>query len=48
MCVVIPLDNGKFQAYCIACHWSSPPKHLDYSAANAALRHDCADRRKRG
>jgi len=45
MCIVVPLDDGTYEAYCIACHWQGRPKPSRRSAESQARRHTC---RKRG
>lgn len=45
MCVVVPLENGTYEAYCIACGWHGVPKKAERSAENLARHHTC---RRRG
>lgn len=45
MCVVVPLDNGNWQAYCIACKWEPNDQRSKAAAERQARRHTC---RKKG
>lgn len=45
MCIVVPLDDGTYEPYCIACHWSGRPKRTRRMAENQARHHTC---RKKG
>ena len=45
MCIVVPLDDGTYEPYCIACPWSGRPKRTARMAETQARHHTC---RKRG
>jgi hypothetical protein len=45
MCVVVPLENGTYQGYCLGCAWITTPKKSKRAAETLAGRHNC---RKRG
>lgn len=45
MCIAVQLENGLWQAYCIACHWSGTELRTKEAAERSARRHTC---RKRG
>lgn len=39
-CVVVPREDGSFEAFCIACHWLRERK-TKAQAERAAARHEC-------
>jgi hypothetical protein len=45
MCVVVPREDGRHQAFCIACHWTGRPMATQAAAERQARRHSC---RKKG
>jgi hypothetical protein len=40
-CVVVPLEDGTYEPYCIACRWLGKPKKTYRLAESAARRHTC-------
>lgn len=40
MCVAVPMEDGSYQAFCIACKWLRPAK-TKAAAERKALRHSC-------
>lgn len=45
MCAVVPLEDGRHQAFCIACGWTGRPMATKGAAERQARRHSC---RKKG
>lgn len=45
MCAVVPTEDGRHQAFCIACGWLAKPQATKAAAERVAKRHSC---RKRG
>lgn len=42
MCAVAPTDDGRWQAFCIACSWQArTPSASKTAAENKAKRHQC-------
>lgn len=44
MCVVVPLENGTHQPYCIACGWEPRPRPSKRAAETLARHHSCPRR----
>lgn len=41
MCVVVQLEDGQWQGYCIACHWQPRASKTKPAAERKASRHTC-------
>lgn len=41
MCAVVPLENGRHQAFCIACGWTGTGLRTKDAAERQARRHSC-------
>lgn len=46
MCVVVPMEDGTYQPYCIACHWQPRKTLRSKTAAEAKARQHCCPRSK--